>query len=199
MTLKRLAIVAVILAIGVTLGRTAGSAVEKDDDAKLKSLAVACTQAKLKLAEMNLARARQLNQKVPGTLIGGMMNQFVKEVTLAKVDLEIANKSNASDAFRASIERVKLARASAKERAAGGLRTHERAPTVVTKGAVERTRRFAVIVDLQLQRGQALANASAEKKLDWQLEMIGDDLERIRIYTYLLGQNRVGQFFPGGL
>ncbi len=199
MTLRRLAIGAAILAIGVGLGRTAGSAAEEDDNDKLKSLAVACAQAKLKLAEMNLARARELNQKVAGTLIGGMMDQFVKEVTLAKVDLDIAQKSTDNDAFQANIERVKLAAASAKERAKVGLLTHERAPMVVTKGDVERMRLFAVIVDLQLQRGEALANASAAKKLDWQLEMIGDDLERIRIYTYLLGQNRIGQFFPGGL
>ena len=199
MTLRRLAMVAAILAIGVALGRTAGSAAEEDDDKKLKSLAVACAQAKLKLAEMNLARAQELNRKVAGTLIGGMMNQFVKEVTLAKVDLDIAQKSTDNDAFQASIERVKLAVAAAKERAKVGLLTHEKAPMVVTKGDVERMRLFAVIVDLQLQRAEALTDASAEKKLDWQLEMIGDDLERIRIYTYLLGQNRIGQFFPSGL
>ena len=148
---------------------------------------------------MNLARAQQLNRKVPGTLIGGMMHQFSKEVELARVELEIAKKSAKSDAFQASIERVKLALRSAKDRAKVGLQTYKKAPSVVTKGDVERMRLFAVIADLQLQRGEALADASATDKLDWQLEVMGDDLERIRIYTYLLGQNRVGQFFPGGL
>ena len=92
MTLRRLAAVAVILAIGVALGRTAGSAAEDENKDKAKSLAVACAQAKLRLAEMNLARAQQLNQKVPGTLIGGMMQQFSKEVELAGVELAIAKK-----------------------------------------------------------------------------------------------------------
>ena len=199
MTLRRLAAVAVILAIGVALGRTAGSAAEDENKDKAKSLAVECAQAKLRLAEMNLARAQQLNRKVPGTLIGGMMQQFSKEVEVAGVELAIAKKSSKSDAFQASIERVKLALRSAKDRAKVGLETHKRAPSVVTKGDVERMRLFAVIADLQLQRGQALAGASATDKLEWQLEVMGDDLERVRIYTYLLGQNRVGQFFPGGL
>ena len=73
------------------------------------------------------------------------------------------------------------------------------APSVVTRGDVERMRLFAELTDLQLQRGLALQNASAPEKLGWQLEVLGDDLDRVRIYTYLLGQNRLGQFFPGGL
>jgi len=199
MSYRRLAIVAVFLAIGVALGFAAGSQSEEKDKKKLKSLSVECAQAKLRLAELNLARAQELNQKVPGTLIGGMMEQFEKEVTLAKVELQIAEKSTDGDPFQASIERAKLALAAAKERAKVGMQTYKKAPTVVTKGDVERMRLFAVIVDLQLQRGEALANGPAEQKLEWQLEMLGDDIERIRIYTYLLGQNRIGQFFPGGL
>lgn len=199
MTIRRLAKVAVILAIGVGLGVAAGSAAEDDEKSKNKSLSVECAEAKLRLAEMNLARARQLNTKVPGTLISGMMDQFAKEVTVAKTELEIAKNPNVNDSFQAAVERMKMALAAAEERAKVGMQTHQKAPTVVTKQDIERMRLFAVIVDLQLQRGEALMNAPAHEKLDWQLEVLGDDVERLRIYTYLLGQNRIGQFFPGGL
>ncbi|MEX0675603.1 MAG: hypothetical protein WD063_00910 [Pirellulales bacterium] len=199
MTLRRLAAVAMILAIGVALGRTAGSAAEDEDESKAKLLSVECAQAKLKLAQMNLARAQELNQKVPGTLIGGMMEQFVKEVEMARVELDLAKKSPRADTYLTCLERVKLDLRSAEQRAKVGLETHEKAPTVVTKGDVERMRLFANVANLQLRRGQALADASASDKLEWQLEVLADDLERVRIYTYLLGQNRVGQFFPGGL
>lgn len=194
MTLKRLACLAAILALG-----TAASAAQEVDQTRLKELAVQCARAKLKLAEMNLARAQELNSKVPGTLISGMMDQFKKEVQQARVDLKIAQDATANDTFQTSIEHVRLALEAAKERAKIGLQTHKKAPTVVTKGDVERMRLFAVIIELQLQRGEALRSAPTEQKLDWVLEVLNDDLQRVRIYTYLLGQNRIGQFFPGGL
>jgi hypothetical protein len=198
MILRRLLIAAMILTAGALLGRTLVPA-EAQTDNQAKSLGAQFAQAQLKLAEMNLARAQELNQKVPGTLIAGMMQQFVEEVARARAEVEIANKAPEGDPYQACIERVRLALKSAEARAKVGLETHEKAPSVVTRGDVERMRLFAELTDLQLQRGLALANAPPEEKLRWQLDVLGDDLDRVRIYTHLLGQNRVGQFFPGGL
>lgn len=199
MNARRLAAVVVILAIGVTLGRTAGTAADDDAKKTKESLAQECAEFQLKLAEMNLARAQELNKKVPGTLIGGMMQQFADEVERERAELELVKKSPQGDPYQACIERLTLALRSAEQRAKLGLATHEKAPSVVTKDDVERMRLVAMITDLQLQRGDALADASPEEKLQWQLEVMSDDLDRVRVYTYLLGQNRVGQFFPGGL
>jgi hypothetical protein len=198
MILRRLSIAAMILTAGALLGRTLVPA-EAQDDNKAKSLGMQFAQAQLRLAEMNLARAQELNQKVPGTLISGMMQQFVEEVERARAEVEISKKTPEGDPYQACIDRVRLALKAAEARAKIGLTTHEKAPSVVTRDDVERMRLFAELTDLQLQRGLALANAPAEEKLRWQLEVLGDDLDRVRIYTYLLGQNRVGQFFPGGL
>ncbi len=56
---------------------------------------------------------------------------------------------------------------------------------------------MAVIADLQLQRGMALVDASPQDQLQWQLEVYSDEIDRVRIYTSLLGQNRFGEFAPG--
>ena len=198
MNARRLAGAVIILAIGVALGRTAGSAAGDDEKKQQESLAAQCAQAQLKLAEMNLRWAQEMNKKVPGTLIGGMMEQFSDEVETAKARLETANKSLVGDPYQAAVERMKLALRSAQARAKTALQTYERAPTIVTKNDVERTRQAAVVADLQLQRGLALADAPPHEKLQWQLEVVGHDLDQVRLYTYLLGQNRLGQFSPGG-
>lgn len=199
MTLRRLAAMTVVLVIGVAVGRSTGSAAGDEEQKQAEALAVQCAAAELKLAEMNLARAQELNKKVPGTLVRGMMQQFSDEVDRAKTELEIAKKAPQGDPYQACIERVKLDLRTAEARAKEGLETHERAPTVVTKNDVERMRLVAIIADLQLQRGMSLANAPAEEKLKWQFEILSDDVDNIRVFTYLLGQNRIGQFFPGGL
>jgi hypothetical protein len=198
MNARRLACAVIILAIGVALGRTAGSAAGDDDKNQKESLAAQCAQAQLKLAEMNLQWAQEMNKKVPGTLIGGMMMQFAEEVEMTKAKLQTAKASMVGDPYQAAIERMKLALRSAEARAKTALQTYERAPTIVTKNDVERTRQAAVVADLQLQHGLTLADAPPHDKLQWQLEVIGHDLDQVRLYTYLLGQNRLGQFSPGG-
>jgi hypothetical protein len=198
MNARRLAVAVILVAIGAALGRTAGSAAGQDDKQKAASYAVALSQAKLKLAEMNLAWANDMNKKVPGTLIGGMLQQFAEEVQLAELQLAIAEKTPEGDPYQTNVERMKLDLRGAEARAQKALETHQRAPTIVTKSDVERTRQAAIIVDLQLKRGLALADATPQEKLQWQFELLWDDLDQIRQYTYLLGQNRLGQFSPGG-
>lgn len=204
MNVRRLAAVAALLAIGVALGRTAGLA-QDDKQAgdkqasgkQAQSFAVQVAKANLQLAQMNLERMEQLNKKVPGTLITGMVQQFSEEVALAKTELEIAQKYPSGNSYLATVERMRLALDSAKDRAKRALTAHEQAPEIVTKNDVERIRQMAIIADLQLQRGMALADASPSDQLQWQMEVYGDELDRVRVYTYLLGQNRFGEFSPG--
>jgi hypothetical protein len=196
---RRLAAILVILAVGVALGRTAGSAAQKDEPKQSSSLALDWAKAQLKLAEMNLARIQEMNKKVPGTLIGSMVREFAEEVELARMELKVVEKEPGGNPYLACVERLKLALRSAEDRAKRALETHEKAPDMVTKSDVERMRLSAIVTDLQLQRGLELENAAPHEQLQWQLEVLGDDLDRVRQYTYLLGQNRLGQFSPGAL
>jgi hypothetical protein len=196
---RRLAAVLVVLAIGVALGQTAGSADPKDEKNETDSLALQWAKAQLKLAEMNLQRVQELNKKIPGTLIGSMVREFSEVVEQARTELKIVERAPDGDPFRACVERVKLELRAAENRAQRALETHEKAPDVVTKSDVERMRLIAIVTDLQLQRGLKLQDASPQEQLQWQLEVIGYELGRVKQYTYLLGQNRFGQFSPGGL
>jgi len=198
MNVRRWAALAAILVIGVVVGRTTGTVAQ--DDKKEQSpdkLAVQCAEANLKLAQMNFARMQQLNQKVRGTLIAGMVDQFREEVELAQQQLDVAKKTPGGDPYQATVERMRLALRSAEARAKRALDTHEQAPDIVSKDDVERVRQIAVIADLQLQRGLALESATPQQQLQWQVEVFANEIDRVRIYTYLLGQNRFGEFSPG--
>ncbi len=198
MNVRRWAALAAILAIGMVVGRTAGTAAQDDKNEQAPDkLAVQCAEANLKLAQMNFERMQQLNQKVRGTLIAGMVDQFREEVELAQQQLDVAKKTPGGDPYLATVERMRLALRSAEARAKRALDTHEQAPDIVSKDDVERMRQIAVIADLQLQRGLALKSATPQQQLQWQLEVLGNEIDRVRIYTYLLGQNRFGEFSPG--
>ena len=199
MNVRRWAALAAILVLGVVVGRTTGIVAQDDKSGKSApdKLAVQCAEANLKLAQMNLDRMKQLNQKVPGTLIAGMVDQFTEEVELAQQELEVAKKTPGGSPYLATVERMRLALRSAEARAKRALNTHEQAPDIVSKDDVERMRQIAVIADLQLQRGLALEKASPQQQLQWQLEVYGNEIDRVRIYAYLLGQNRFGEFSPG--
>ncbi len=170
---------------------------DKDAQKQADDFAVQCAKANLKLAQMNLARMQQLNKRVPGTLISGMVQQFTEEAELAQAELDIFEKFPGGNPYQACVERMRLALRTAKARAERALKTHEKAPEIVSKADVERVRQIAVIADLQLQRGLALVDASPQAQLQWQLEVYGEEIDRVRIYTYLLGQNRFGEFAPG--
>jgi hypothetical protein len=198
---RRFAALFVALALGAALGWTAASADGQDDKAAKgkESLATQWARAQLRLAEMNLARAQELNQKIPGTLVGSMVREFTEEVELARAELKIVESAPEGNPYLACIERLRLALRTAEGRAKRALETHEKAPTVVTKSDVERMRLAAIVTDLQLQRGLELEKAAPHEQLQWQMEVYADDLDRVRQYTYLLGQNRFGQFSPGSL
>jgi hypothetical protein len=223
MNVRRLAAVALLVAIGAMLGQTAGLLAQNAQNSAAQnptaqnpatpapgtstpaaqgseaSLTVQLARAEVRLAELNLARMKQMNERVPNTIIAGMVEQFEEEVARARMELSVAEKSPGGDPYLVAVARLELSLRAAESRARRALATHQKAPTVVTREDVERARQIAVITDLQLSRGKALADASREDKMQWQLEVVSDDLDRVRKYTYLLGQNRFGQFTPGGL
>jgi hypothetical protein len=193
MNVRRLLSVVVLLAVGIVLGRSIGAA-DGADKKSDESLALRCAKAQLRLAELNLKKAEDMNKKVPGTLIGGMVMQFSEDVDLAKVLVSNADKAPIGDSFHAMLERAQLNVKSAAARSARGEETRQKAPSVVSANDIERLKLATEIAQLQLERGRALVDAAPEAKLQWQFEMMADEISKLKQHTALLGQNRIGQF-----
>ncbi len=118
MNVRRLAAAAAVLAIGVAVGRTVSVAQDESDaQKKADSFATEYAKANLKLAQMNVQRMKQLNKRVPSTLITSMVQQFQEEAELAQAELEITQKHPGGNPFQSCVERMKLALRSAKDRA----------------------------------------------------------------------------------
>jgi hypothetical protein len=185
-----LAVAGVLAACGVLIYHR-GSAAPATDGKPQGSLPVRYARAELRLAELTLQKAQEMNRKVPGTLIAGLMAQFAEDVEFAKLRLQNAQKTGGGDALEECLQRAELARRLAEGRLKKAVEANKRAPSVVDANELERLRLRLEIAELRLERGKSLVDATADAKLQWQLDMLNDDLARVAEQTYLLGQNRL--------
>ena len=90
--------------------------------------------------------------------------------------------------------RAELARHVAEGKLKRATEANQRVPGVVSASELERLRLEVEIAQMRLERGQSLVDASADAKLQWQVDLLSDELARVKEQTYLLGQNRLQQF-----
>jgi hypothetical protein len=194
MNLRRLVAMAGFLAVcGATLYHS-GSAAPPANKTQPESLDVRYARAQLRLAELTLQKAQEMNRKVAGTLTGGLVSQFADDVEFAKVQLQNATRPEGVDAHQAYLLRAELARRAAQSKLKKANEANQRAPGVVSASELERLRLGVELAQLRLERGESLASAPADAKLQWQVDLISDELARVGEQTYLLGQNRLQQF-----
>ncbi|MBI3838397.1 MAG: hypothetical protein HY288_10755 [Planctomycetia bacterium] len=148
-------------------------------------------RAQLRLAELTLQKAQEMNRKVPGTLTGSLVAQFGDGVEFAKLQLQDAIRPGGIDPLQASLLRAELARRSAENKLKKAAEANQRSPGVVSATDLERLRLGVEIAKLRLERGQSLVGASSDAKLQWQVDLLNDELARVREQTDLLGQNRL--------
>jgi hypothetical protein len=191
---RRLVAVTSILAICGALAYRSGTAAPPANTPPQESLDVRYARAQLKFAELTLQKAQDMNRKVPGTLIGGLIARFADEVEFAKLRLQSAMRPEGIDALQACVQRAELARRLAENRLKKSIEANQRAPGIVPASELERIKLEVEIAQLRVERGKSLADATPDAKLQWQLEMLNDDLARVSEQTYLLGQNRLQQF-----
>jgi hypothetical protein len=197
MNFRRLAIAVGILATcGAVFyqSRSAAQAPGNDTQASSKeSIEVRYARARLRQAELTLQKAQELNKKMGGTLIGGTVSQFSDDVDFAKYQLQLALHPEA-DSLRGIIARAELDLRMAETRLKKAVEANQRAPEVVSAADVERSRLGVEVIKLRIERGKSLAGASPDVKLQWQVNVLADELSRVREQTNLLNQNRYPQF-----
>jgi hypothetical protein len=179
---------------GATFFRSGAAAPAANKDDKAESNEVRFARAKLRLAELTLQKAQEMNRKVAGTLTGGLISQFADDVEFAKVQLQNATRPEGVDPHRGYLLRAELAQRAAESKLKKAMEANQRSPGVVSANELERFRLELEIVRLRLERGQSLVDGSLDAKLQWQVDMINDELTRVKEQTYLLGQNRLQQF-----
>jgi hypothetical protein len=194
MNVRRFAATSTLLAVVGVACYQAGTAAPAADTVPKESFAARRAEAKLRLAELALEKAQAMNRRVPGTLAGSTISQFTDDVELARQQLKNAKREGGADPFQSALDRAEMAVRSAENKYRKVREADERSPGVLQPVDLERWQLAAEVARLQLEQGRSLANADPQAKLQWQLEMLGDELSQIKQQTYLLGQNRLGQF-----
>ena len=190
MNLRRLAAAMCMLVLCAVLARAGEPPAPAQDKAQHEPIGVRYAEARLKLAELTLKKAQELNKRVPLTIPTPMMSQFADDVTFAKSQIEIAKRNSDGDHFQGWIERAEVDRRTAEAKLKRILETEKAIPGTFTTTDIDRFRIGVELARLRVEQGRALVKGTPEARLQWQLDMLGDAVTRLREQTWLISQNR---------
>lgn len=168
-----------------------GTAKESGQD----SFAVRYAKLQLRLAELTLQKARDMNRRMPQTLAPGMVEQFADDVDFAKKQVEYASQHGEVDSFNVWIHQSEIdvrIQESRLKRLQNAARISKDAAQPIE---IERVKLSLDIAKLRAERGKSLASASPEERLRWQIEMISEQMRRLDNMVTLSLQNRLAEFF----
>jgi hypothetical protein len=182
--------VASVLAIGSVLGYRAGSTASAAPEAKSESVDVRYARAQLQLAEATLRKAQGQNRRVGETISAGLLAQFTDSVQVARAQLQAVENPGEADSLAAWIRRAESAVREAENRWKRAQEVNRLSAGTVAAIDIERLGLTVEIAKLQVERGKALASASNEAKLNWQVDVLNDEITRLKSQTGVLLQNR---------
>jgi hypothetical protein len=159
------------------------------------SFAVRYAKLQLRLAELTLQKAREMNRRMPQTLAPGMVEQFADDVDFAKKQVEYASQHGEVDSFNVWIHQAEIdvrVQESRLKRIQNAARISKEAAQPID---IERVKLSLDIAKLRAERGKSLVSASPDERLRWQIEMISEQMRRLDNMVTLSLQNRLSEFF----
>mgnify|MGYP002623283754 FL=1 len=137
-------------------------------------------RAQLELAEANLKRLQRMNQKLKRSVPASVVDQFKNDVAQAKLRVELANEGDAADEFTVWLRRARGDFDDAKSRWEKAVAVNRRAPKTFDPQDIQRYRLRAEVYRLQYVSGRALVSASREAQLEWRVELLTNELDRVK-------------------
>jgi hypothetical protein len=149
-------------------------------DTVSESAEVGYARAQLQLAEANLTRVQQSNKRVQRSVPASIVAEYQREVEVAKKRLEQATAGKSASAFQVWLQRAQAEQDTANTVWKNAIAVNSRDPGAFDALDVERLRLRAEVAKLQLQRGQKLVDASREDQLQWEADLLDNQLQRLR-------------------
>lgn len=148
--------------------------------APAESVEVRYARAQVALAEANLKRVEESNRRVARAVPSTVVAEYRSGVEVAKARLAAATAGRSGGEFQ-----VWLGRAEAESRAAetawkSATAANDRAAGTFAAIDLERFRLRAEVARLQLERGQALAGAGREAQLEWEVDLLDNQVQRLK-------------------
>lgn len=144
-----------------------------------ESLDVRYARAQLQLAETNLKRLEESNRRMPRAVPSSVVAEYQQDVQVAKARLEQALATRPADGFDVWLYRADAERKTAEMAWKNASAANERAAGTFQPLDLERLRLRAEVARLHWERGRTLVNAGRAAQLQWQIELLENQLQRL--------------------
>lgn len=180
---RPMAVTGLLLLCGAGAGHLLRAADDGDDVDKRAKLELQYAQAQYDLAEINLKKIEATNQRFSKTISAAVIAEYVEDLAIAKAQLESAQQGTDPDLFTGWLRRAESNLRSAESYYKTATAVNERQPGTVDPFDLKRLKLRVDITRLQYERGQLLAGAGADQKLQWQVQILNDEVARLKEQT----------------
>jgi hypothetical protein len=149
-------------------------------DTKSESVEVRYARAQVQLAETNLKRLEQSNKRMPRSVPSSIVAEYQRDVQVSKTRRKQATAGQTASDFQVWLQRAEAERKTAESAWSNATAANARAPGTFQPLDVERFRLRAEVAKLQLERGQMLANSGHEAQLQWEIDMLDNQVQRLK-------------------
>jgi hypothetical protein len=145
-----------------------------------ESLELRYARAQLRLAEANLKRVEQSNERVAGAVPGSVVAEYQYDVEVAKTRLEQVTAGDSASAFQCWLRRAQAEHRAAETIWKNATAVNRRLPGSFKAHDMERFRLRAEVARLQLERGRLLVDARLEAQLQWKTDLLDNQVQRLK-------------------
>jgi hypothetical protein len=149
-------------------------------DERQPSLDARYAGAQVALAEANLKRLTEMNQKVANLVSADTLNSFQQDLKVAQAELAAATSRDAAHQFEVWLRRAESAVSYADLQWRSAVAANQRSAGVFSPIDVERRRLRLEVSRLELERGQALTHAAPDQQLVWEISLMNNELQRLK-------------------
>jgi hypothetical protein len=172
-----------VLLAGVMGAAADNKAADVKEPKTERNLDLAYAEAQFKLAEVSLKKLELTNQRFPRTISASVIADYAEDLAIAKAQLDSARQAADADLFPGWVRRVESNMKTAEASLASARTANQRQPGTVDPLDVQRLELRVEIAKLQLDRGKLLANAALDQKLEWQVQVLNDEVARLKEQT----------------
>ena len=149
-------------------------------DTVSESVEVRYARAQMQLAEANLNRVEQSNKRVERAVPSSVVAEYQHDVQVAKTRLEQAITGRAASEFQVWLQRAEAERRTAESTWKNATVVNGRVPGTFEPLDVECFRLRAEVAKLQLERGQTLVDSGREAQLQWEIDVLDNQVQRLK-------------------
>lgn len=191
---RRILGMACLLVAVCALAYQAGASAQGKQNEK-DALALRYAKAQLALAELTLSKANDLNRRMPNTITAAMISLFTDDVEFAKLQLQTVTKTGSLDPYQSLLRRAEIGVRYAEQRLKRASEADKLMPNTFDESDIKRLQLNVEMAKIRLERGKSLASAPPDAKLQWQVELLNDDVARLKEQQAMIVQNRLSEFF----